>query len=276
MSYKKGVIPFPIMVVILGTLSLLASMPGCRNASRTEILERIDYAYRRGTSRLSDLTAFLKVMKDFDFERASFYEEAVQSIEKGKEASLEIRSSLEELTTCEYAGYMEELREYVLAYVQGMGPALDELEEVFRGLEELLASIKPILEVEAVLTQMEVPQSEEEWKGRLKGLKEALEVSLQSLEEVEVTSVMAEYYDYMAQLFSLMDKLVGDILVALSERGLAAEAERNPDFERLWLLIEGHGSAVEALEDALKISHLDPLMSRVELEMNRLFLEGSR
>lgn len=276
MSRRAGPGPVLIVVSVIVTFFLLASISGCRSTSRTELVEKIDEAYRQGANRVSDLTAFLSVMKGFDFEKTSFYGDAVRAIEGGREAVSEIRASLEKLTTCEYAEDMEELQEYVLAYVNGMGLALGELEEIYVALEEFLSSVKPVLEVEAVLTQMEVPQSREEWMERLKGLKESLEITLKSLEMAEVPPLMKDYHAYMMKLFSLMDKLVGDILATVAESGLEAEVERNPDFELLRLLMDEHGSVVEALGDNLRISHIDPLMSRVELEINRLILEESR
>ena len=51
--------------------------------------------------------------------------------------------------------------------------------------------------------------------------------------------------------------------------------ENNPDFEHMQGLLADYVPLVEALHERLRITSVEPLLEKVELEINRLYLELS-
>ncbi len=263
-------------LAIMAMACAAVAAAGCGGGgARREKVERIDEAFRRGSSRLAETTAFVDCLERFDFENAAFLQDVRAGIETGRVACAELKASVDELSALAYPGELERLGRYVEEYAPVMVEAVGELEEVYDGLEEIMLALEPILREEASVTQLEAPRSDAEFMGRLRGLDAALAESLSSLERLEPPPLLREYGDYFERLLSVLDKLVDDLIAAT--RGLAPgkDVEYNPDFLSFQQLLSSYPFLVESLSNKLKVAGIDPLMERVELEINRLYLENS-
>jgi hypothetical protein len=258
----------PLILALL--LIPLVISAGCGDSRRK--VEQIDEAFREGSVRLSQTTAFQEALEEFNFENANFLSNALGRIEASREAAAAVLSSLDELGSFKYKGSLQGLGEYVQEYRREMAGALEELEEVYKGLEEMLRAIEPALKEEAVITQLEAPQSNEEWIRRLKSLKEALNVSVAALDRVGVTALLSEYKALFSELLSTMLKLADDLMSVASGQIPNVELEENPDFVHIQELMASHVPAVHRLCEGLKIHDIDAAVEQVELEINRLYL----
>jgi hypothetical protein len=260
------VIVFTVLAIFVITYT------GCGN-SRQEV-EEIDAAFRNGSSQLDQTTAFQGALEDFDFENANFQSNALSQIEASRAAAAAVLTSLDELGEFEYDGTFKTLGGEINDYRQAMFEAIGELENVYNGLEDILRAIEPALNEEAVITQLEAPQSNEEWLSRLKKLEAALSEAISALQQTEVTPLLAEYKSLFMDIFETMHKLAVDLIATVSGQIPNVELNNNPDFMRIQDLQASYLPLVQGLYDKLKINGIDPLIEKVELEINRLYLGG--
>lgn len=261
-----------IPVLVLTAAVLIMQSPGCEAGTEAERVEAIDDAFRLGSSKLAGLTAFIYPLGGFDFENAAFLDEVSNGLRVSRSASEEVRISLEEMRGFDYPDELEQLGVYIEEYTAAMEEALQELEGVYAGLEAIMAAIEPALEEESVLTQLEAPQSTEEWLTRLRDLYAALGATLGNLQAIEVPSTLLEYEAYMLELFGVMHKLTGDLIAAASGAAPNVEVEYNPDFLRIQELLAAYPAQVDSIYEGLGITRIDPYVEAVELEINRLYL----
>jgi len=260
----------PFLAVLAGAAFLTA---GCgRKAVSREDVERIDEAFRKGSSRLSEATAFIDLLEKFDFENARFLEDLRAGINAGREACGEIGASLDELAACHYPGPLGELGGRVKEYSAALGEAVEELQGVYDGLDMIMPALEPTLREEAVITQLEAPSSDAELLERLERLDVALGSSLAVLDELETPPLLSDFREYFTQIFSVLNKVVADLIVVTRGRMPNPVMESNPDFLRLQQLMADYPALVEGMREKLKVSALDPLIEKVELEINRLYL----
>jgi len=261
--------------VLAATLIIVVAMvPGCRSAPVPERTEEIDAVFRAGTSRLAEATACINAIREFDFENAMFLEDVRDALDTSGGAMMELRESIDGMEGLDYSGALADLGIYVEKYSSAMSGALDELEGVCAGIAGIMDSIEPVLRAEAVITQMEAPLSDEEFKERLARLDGALAPSLAALAELEVPVVLHAYRALLEEIMTTLHKLVVDLTAAVN--GLTPEITptSNPDFLHLRELLAGYPSVVEELGGSLKINSVDELVERVELEINRLYMGG--
>lgn len=261
-----------IPVLVLTAAVLIMQSPGCEAGTEAERVEAIDDAFRLGSSKLAGLTAFIYPLGGFDFENAAFLDEVSNGLRVSRSASEEVRISLEEMRGFDYPDELEQLGVYIEEYTAAMEEALQELEGVYAGLEAIMAAIEPALEEESVLTQLEAPQSTEEWLTRLRDLYAALGATLGNLQAIEAPSTLLEYEAYMLELFGVMHKLTGDLIAAASGAAPNVEVEYNPDFLRIQELLAAYPAQVDSIYEGLGITRIDPYVEAVELEINRLYL----
>lgn len=271
-EYGMSSIAFLLAALVCAVLCA----PGCGGGTVSrETVEEIDTVFREGNSQLVAVTAFLAALDDFSFENAAFYEDTMQAIEESREAASGLRRSAEELASIDYRGNLDEVGKYTMEYCDAVLLAVDELEAVCDSLQDILEAIEPILREEAVITQLEAPRSNEEWLQRLYRLEAAAGPSAAELAEVEVPPALAEYKALMDDLFSTLHKMTSEIIAVSSGQVANVEMEHNPDFLHMQELQESYPPLVEELYERLLISAIDPLLEKVELEINRLYLEES-
>jgi hypothetical protein len=255
-------------------VSLLALMqaPGCRSASLQERVGEIDAAFRAGISQLIGTTAFVGALESFDFENAGFLNDVIDALGTGRSAARELMVSIDALRGFDYGGELAPLGRYVEEYSSAGDEAVNELQGIYSGLEDMMLSIEPVLREEAAITQMEAPQSDEEFLERLARLDAALTPSLAELNKLEVPVLLQEYKALFEDILTTLHKLVGDLIAVVSGKVPDEEMESNPDFMHLSDLLAGYLPLVDRLYGDLKVTAIDPLVEQVELEINRLYL----
>lgn len=262
-----------IVAVCLLAACLWLSAVGCDGGFSREEVEEIDTAFRSGTSSIDETTEFTTTLEDFDFEDAAFFENAMSALEASRAAAQRLLASAEELKGFSYDGALSTLGGYVEEYEPRIVAAVDELEGIYAGLQSIVLAIEPVLKEEAVITQMEEPGDDAELLSRLQKLDTAMTASLAELAETEVPLQLAAYRSLLADIFTNLHKVVRDLMAAASGQTTNVTLENNPDFLHLQELMADYPGVVEEIEENLEISRIDPLVEKVELEINRLFLE---
>ncbi len=95
------------------------------------------------------------------------------------------------------------------------------------------------------------------------------------LGEADVPPILEEYKSWHVELLTGMKRITEQNISTLSNGAVIVDMENNPDFLRLHDLMSGYVPLVQDLQGKLKISTIDPLLEKVELEINRLYLELS-
>lgn len=268
-TYGKPSLAISLAVVFCLAFSALSC--GGKDVSRKEV-EEIDAAFRAGASNLVETTAFIVALEEFDFENAGFLDNALNALDTSRDAARELIVSTENLLALSYTGGLAQLGEYIREYCDATIEAVGELEAVYESLESILKAIEPVLLEEAVITQLEAPQSDAEWLERLERLDTALQVSLGELEGVEVPPLLVEYKALYQDLLSTLYELIGDLTATVLGQIANEDMEDNPDFLHMQGLIESYLPLVESIYDGLKITTIDPLVEKVELEINNLYM----
>jgi hypothetical protein len=265
--------PARSIAAAIASALLMALVWGCggSDVSRGEV-ERIDEVFRAGISNLLETTSFIPVLEEFDFENAGFLDSAVNAVNTSRNAALELRASIDKLSGFDYQGALEPLGGYMEEYKTAAADAVAELEEIYDGLDDILQAIGPVLREEAVITQLDAPQSDAELLDRLDRLQSAMDPSLAALAETEVPAALLEYKSLFTEILTVLRKLVGDLIA--TARGLSPNMnmENNPDFLRVQELMAGYQALVQQLYEGLGITRMDTLVEQVELEINRLYL----
>lgn len=268
---QKAALPVLALLALAGA-AFPAAGCGERAVPREEV-ERIDEAFRRGTSHLAESTSFMVPLEKFDFENASFIEDVQEGIAASRSACMEIRKSLKELRAFDYSGRLEELGALMGEYSAAMEEAVEELEGVCGGLEEMMLAVEPTMREEAVITQLEQPGSDAEFLERLERLDAALGDSLSRLEGFGTPpALLSDYKSYCIELFTLLHSIVVDLKAFTLGQPLDTGTEDNPGFTRVRELLAGYPSLTEGIYGRLRIAGIDPLVEAVELEINRLYL----
>lgn len=265
-----------ISAAVFVCLAVLAVGCGGGSVSREEVKE-IDAVFREGTSSLSGTTTFVAALEDFDFENAAFYDNAVYAIGTSRDAARRLRASVEELLSRDYGGDLEELGEYMREYGDAALEAVAELDAVYDSLQDIMEAVEPILREEAAITQLEAPQSDAEWMERLERLDAALQLSTSELAGVDVPPLLAEYKAFFEELLATLHKMTVELMATVAGQAANVEMENNPDFIHMQEMLDDYLPMVVSMYDGLRITMIDPLVEKVELEINRLYLgEGDR
>ncbi len=252
---------------------LCSSVSGCGAGNQYEKLVNIDTSFREGSSNIMEATAVISALGEFDFNNAGFYERAIAEVRSSRDAAGKVLKSSEELAGYSYNGELQRLGGYLATYLDQVKAALDEMEAIYDGIEKLLNAIEPILREEAVITQLEAPQSDAEWMERLKHLDAALEASLSELRSVNVPEKLDEMEAFFLELLTTMQELVREILNAFGSRSTGEMVENNPHFARIQSILNDYPYIIDNLRSNLNIYNIDKSIEAVELEINRLFLE---
>jgi hypothetical protein len=266
-----------ITAACLLAVCLVSFSTGCAAGgfSREE-LEEIDTAFRAGTSRLAGTTAFIGALENFDFENAEFLGEAISAVDSSRDAAQGLLASAEELEGLSYKGALSPLGGYMEEYTATVFGALEELDGIYTGLQGILQAIEPTMREEAVITQLDEPGSDAELLDRLERLDAALDSSLAELPGIEVPALLVEYKSLLTGIFTTLQKLVRDLIGAASGQVANENMENNPDFLYMQELLAEYVPLVWELYDNLKIFGVEPLLEKIELEINRLYLEESQ
>ena len=263
-------------VVSLALACVVVSAMGCTGSSVSrEQTEEIDTVFRTGSSRISEITSFITALEDFDFENAGFLDNAVSAVTASRDAARELQASIDGLSGFDYDGDLEPLGTYIQEYAAAALEAVGELEGVYAGLLDILQAIEPVLREEAVITQLDEPGSDAELLERLTRLRDALDPSLAALAEIEVPTLLIEYKSLLEEIFTLLRKTVGDLIAVVGGTSSNIDMENNPDFQRMQELMIEYQPLVQRLYESLAITRMDALVEKVELEINRLYLEES-
>lgn len=261
-------------VVSLALACVVVSAMGCTGSSVSrEQTEEIDTVFRTGSSRISEITSFITALEDFDFENAGFLDNAVSAVTASRDAARELQASIDGLSGFDYDGDLEPLGTYIQEYAAAALEAVGELEGVYAGLLDILQAIEPVLREEAVITQLDEPGSDAELLERLTRLRDALDPSLAALAEIEVPTLLIEYKSLLEEIFTLLRKTVGDLIAVVGGTSSNIDMENNPDFQRMQELMIEYQPLVQRLYESLAITRMDALVEKVELEINRLYLE---
>ncbi|NPV59444.1 MAG: hypothetical protein HPY75_07250 [Actinobacteria bacterium] len=261
-----------LMVTSITLLTVAAGVCGCDGVSRKDV-EAIDGLFRAAVSNLSEAAAFLDRLEEFDFENASFASGVVSGTYTGQEACSRARESLEELASFDYRGELAELGSRMEEYTIAALALLSDLDTVAGEVRGLIQAIEPTLREEAVITQLDIPAEDQELQERLRRLDVALVESLSALSALRVSDLVSPSQSFFSELFTVMRKLVNDLYAVTQGADPGKEMEGNPDFARVQEMLAAYPLLVEELRGRLKIADIDPLEERVELEINRLFLE---
>ncbi|MGQ9704590.1 MAG: hypothetical protein ACUVS1_08445 [Actinomycetota bacterium] len=251
----------------------IASVAGCQRPPE-EQLDGIYNALQDCVQGMQRAKGFLQPLKTFDFENATFLNDVLSSIEDGRSGLREAMVSVDKLEGFDYRGNLSRLGELIRELTQRARHALEELEKVHDGIEEVLASIRPALEEEATICQLEAPQSTQEWVLRLQRLDAALSASLQALDGIEVPEKTSKYRTYFLDLLTTLHNMVGVMIHRVSTGITGPDPRLNLDFQHFEELLSSYGDLVEDLDNLLLINQLESYLEEVELEINRLFLKS--
>lgn len=217
---------------------------------------------------------FLQPLKTFDFENATFLNDVLSSIEDGRAGLREAMVSVDRLEGFDYRGNLSHLGELIQELTKRVRYALDELKKIQDGIEGVLTSIRPVLEEEATITQLEVPQSTQEWVHRLRRLDAALSASLRALDVIGVPEEIGKYRTYFLDLLTTLHNIVRVMIHRVSTGITGPDPRLNLDFQHLQELLSSYGDLVEHFDNLLLINQLESYLEEVELEINRLFLKS--
>ncbi len=199
----------------------------------------------------------------------------MQELDSGRDAARAVLESVEEMSTFDYRGGLSALGGYVEEYTVAVVEAVEELDTIYEGIKDIFQAIEPVLREEAVITQLEAPGSDADLLERLGRLDAALDLSLEELPGIVVPSLLGEYKSLFEGIFTTLQKLVQELIAAATGGITDEEMENNPDFEHMQGLLADYVPLVEALHERLRITSVEPLLEKVELEINRLYLELS-
>ncbi len=246
---------------------------GCGGVSVAARLEQADGYMRDFEEALRGADLCLRALSRFDLENALFLEEVGEAMESGKESVRTSVRALEELSAIPYQDGLERLGDLVHDFVPPARRALEELDAFYRDLGSILAAVEPFLREEAVITQLEVPQSSAEWRDRLEGLRRALDATLQGLEGLSVEPVLSEYRAFFVELCGALHKVVTAIISRFPDIRLDEDIGISEDFGRVRRALDAYQRVVLGVREELAIFSMDPQLGEIELEINRLFVE---
>ncbi|MBN2026319.1 MAG: hypothetical protein JW854_06140 [Actinobacteria bacterium] len=262
--------------VLLAVSCLLWSAIGCGGSviSRNE-LEEIDNAFRASVMSLEDCMEIADVLGDFTLDDTAFIDEALGQVRESRDASLELLASAEELQARDYGG--SELGTDMQTYCDAVIDAQGELETVLTGVENILRAVEPALREEISMSGvMESQDLAAEVMRRLTSINEALEGSLSILEEIDTPAVLARYKSFYVDLLTAMQEVVTYNISALQAQGGDISQVVSPSLAKVAELISGYPQLIEEIFNGLKITGLDTLVERIELEINRLYMGESQ
>jgi len=260
--------------ILVAAACLLFNACSCmgNRVSRDEV-EAINGVFRGSVSSLNEAMAFRRTLEGFSFEKTDFLDDTLSQIQGSRDVSNTLFVSIEELQAISYKGRLSNLGAYILEYCDAAIDAQGELETVLNGLESVLRVVEPVLREEIVITKFETQQITTEILQRLINIREALETSLVNLDGVDVPEILAGYKSFYGDLLTAMHEITVGNIAALQGQASNFHAEVSPDLARVQQLMSDYPQLIEDILDSLKISRVDPLVERVELEINRLFLE---
>lgn len=266
----KSALAFPLALLFVVT----ALVSGCGGDSLAALLERSDDSIQEVEKAIWYANHCLHALLGFNFENASFLDEALSAVRSGRDSLQPAGHAVDVLSSMDYRGKLAHLGELVSGFVVEARSALEELSLVYHDLESILMAIEPLLLKEAVITQLEVPQDQAEWRGRLLDLRQALETTLQALAALTVGPAMSDYRSYFRDLSVALKKVVDQIISRLPLVNLEADIGISADFDRILEMLDSYPMVVERLKERISIFSLDPVISEIELEINDLYVES--
>lgn len=255
--------------------AVMALVPGCGGDSIAALLERSDDSIQEFEKAITQADHCLHALLGFNFENASFLDEALSAVRSGMDSLQPAGHAVDVLSSTDYRGKLAHLGELVSGFVVDAKSALEELSLVYHDLESILMAIEPLLLKEAVITQMEVPQDQAEWRGRLLDLRQALETTLQALAALTVGPAMTDYHSYFTDVSVALKKVVDQIISRLPLVDLEADIGISADFSRILEMLDSYPMVVERLKESISIFSLDPVISEIEVEINDLYMESN-
>jgi hypothetical protein len=265
-------------LVALGVFLALAVtvMSGCSGgASRVERLDAISLTYHDNASGVEEAASFLEPLALLDIDEQETMVALQGSLRDCAAAVAEAKVSLDEMAGYDYSGELESLGEKVIGYQIECQACLDELEASCAYLQSLTDSLEPFVRVRAELPELSSTASLNPYLQTLRELLAACESAIQSMSALTPTPVLAEYHALMQELFQMVREVLKDYIAIAEGSGNPQDLTGNQDVIRYLALKGRYQQLVPGLYERMRISGLDPYMEQVELEINRLYLDGS-
>jgi hypothetical protein len=263
-----------LMIICLG---LLLPASGCfeKTDNRAE-LEQLDALYMETENKVNHLTDFFFALSEFDLENALFLNDSRQAIEESRADAEELRGELEALRSFEYKKELQQLGSDISDYCDRVEEALNELDEMYQPLLDLLQVMEPTLREEAVITQMEAPQTDADFKDRITRISTALESTVPGLEQVQVPETLKNYKLLLTEMFGALQRAAKPLLDLATGQGVPTDLNTlntNPDMDRFMQVLALNGPLMLDIKESLIVYKLDDCMQKVEDDFFDLFLQ---
>lgn len=255
-------------------LSMTLFLAGCGGGSFGGSLERVDASVKNLDDSVQGAIGYIQALNGFDFENTAFLSDAMSAVRTGQDLVQAAGQALEDLSSIDYRGKLMRLGELVSEFVPNAREALDEISIFYQDMEAILLAVRPLLEEEATITQLDIPQNQSEWRERLERLKRAVEMTIQSLGGLTVDPILSSYRSYFLELSSALEKVVDKIIDRLPLADIREDIGISAEFNRVQELLDAYPSLVEGLKGKLMIFSLDHSLGEIELEINRLYMES--
>ncbi|WP_287152685.1 hypothetical protein [Candidatus Solincola tengchongensis] len=263
---------FSLMFTLL--LSMTLFFAGCGGGSLGGSLERVEASVKSLNNAVQGATECIQALNGFDFENAAFLSDAMSAVRTGQDLVQAAGQALEDLSSIDYRGKLMRLGELVSEFVPNAREALDEVSIFYQDMEAILLAVRPLLEEEATITQLDIPQNQSEWRERLERLRRAVEMTIQSLGGLTVDPILSSYRSYFLELSLALEKVVDNIIDRLPLADIREDIGISAEFGRVQELLDAYPSLAEGLKGKLMIFSLDHSLGEIELEINRLYMES--
>jgi hypothetical protein len=218
--------------------------------------------------RCDDFTAALGAIELGD---ADYVKSAMERIGESRDAAERLLVDVEVLQGLRYGGETAQLGVMVGELCEGAMEAVEELRLAFDGVENTLKAAEPTL-----LVNLTVPlgmlKEPAEILRYLDELVATADRSLEALRGVAVPDAVAGYKAFYMELITNIRSAARDSISLLRSGTTVLVNAGGESSARVNRLISAYPALAEEIFAALKINRLDPLVERVELEINRLYL----
>lgn len=260
----------PRIAVALACLAVVGcACAGCGKPAAS--LEEIDAAVRGFVSDLGECDDFAAALGFIELGDADYVKSATELIGASRDSAGRLLADVEVLQGMRYGGKTAQLGVMVGELCEGTKGAVEELRLAFDGVENTLKAAEPTL-----LVNLTVPL------GMLKEPAEILQYlnelvatsdrSLEALNGVSVPDAVAGYKAFFMDLITNIRSAARDSISLLRSGTTVLVNAGGESSKRVSELISAYPALAEEIFAALKINRLDPLVERVELEINRLYL----
>jgi len=234
-------------------------------------LDEIDKAVRVFVSDLDACDAFTGSLENIELGNEDYVKTALEWIQGSRDASDRLLADVEILRGMTYKGKTAQLGAAVGELCGGAMEAVEELRLMLDGVEDILEAAEP-----ALVMQIDIPlgmlKELAEILRRLEEVTAAADRSLQAIEAVEVPEVLSGYKAFFIELTTAIKEAAQESISLLKNGAADPKKGGGESSAKVNRLISLYPALAYETFSALKINKLDPVVERVELEINRLFL----